>query len=352
MEKPIVSVIIPVYNGAAFLERAAESVLRQPCADRLELLIVDDGSTDGTGAICDEIAARHPAPAVRVFHQENGGAFSARNLGIREARGAFLGFLDADDWWEADFFDESLLALLEEGFDLYRFSYHAVSLNRRWEKPYAVQDEALRDLPPDPERPYTLGFWSCLYSRKLLDRHQIRYLPVKINEDIPFAHLTTALASSIRFSSKIMLGYWVNPTSCIHSHTQREILETSRRAFELEEADFRAKGFADYSTKRQELTMILEKLPRLCCEMRWSELKAYLAGPDFDILRQDELRPWREAEPILTAWRAHPFRFWLRARLHPGISLFLKRHLFSLRILQPVVSWFQYKLMFRWNRVR
>lgn len=98
--------------------------------------------------------------------------------------------------------------------------------------------------------------------------------------------------------------------------------------------------------------MILEKLPRLCCEMGWKELKAYLDGPDFAILRQDEIRPWQSAEPTLAAWRTHPFRFWLRSRLHPGLSLFLKRRLFSLRILQPVVSWFQYKLMFRWNRVR
>ena len=224
MEKPLVSVVIPVYNGAAFLERAAASVLGQPRADRLELLIVDDGSTDGTGAICDRIAEEHPAPAVRVFHQANGGAFSARNLGIEASQGAYIGFLDADDWWEPGFFDESLLALLEEDFDLYRFSYHAVSMNRRWEKPYALPDEARRELPPDPERPYTLGFWSCLYSRKLLDRHGIRYLPVRINEDIPFAHLTTALASSIRFSSRVMLGYWVNPTSCIHTHSEREIL--------------------------------------------------------------------------------------------------------------------------------
>lgn len=351
MENPVVSVVIPVYNGAAFLERAAESVLTQPCADRLELLIVDDGSTDGTGAICDRIAAKHPA-MVRVFHQKNGGAFSARNLGIEEAQGAYIGFLDADDWWEAGFFDEALLALLAEDFDLYRFSYHAVSMNRRWEKPYPLQDEARRDLPPDPERPYTLGFWSCLYSRKFLNRHEIRYLPVRINEDIPFAHLTTALARSIRFSSRVMLGYWVNPTSCIHTHSEREILETSRKAFELEEADFWAKGFVDYSTKRQELTMILEKLPRLCCEMSWKELKAYLNGSDFDILRQDEIRPWREAESTLVSYRAHPFRFWLKSRFHPGVSLFLKRHLFSLRIFQPIVSWFQYKIMFRWKRLR
>ena len=350
MEHPMISVIIPVYNGAAFLERAAESVLSQPRADRLELLIVDDGSTDGTAAVCDRIAAR--GSGVRVFHQENGGAWSARNLGIAESRGDFLGFLDADDWWEAGFCDDELLRLLEEDLDLYRFSYHAVSMNRRWERPYPLEDKLLRDLPPDPGRPYTLGFWSCLYNKAFLDRHGIRYLPVRINEDIAFAHLTTALARSIRYSSKLMLSYWVNPASCIHTHSERDILETSRRALALEEADFREKGFSGYSTQRQELTMILEKLPRLCCEMGWGALKRYLSGPEFEILRQDAVRPWREAEPTLAAFRAHPFRFWLKSRLHPGVSLFLKRRLFSLRLLQPVVSWFQYKLMFRWKPMR
>ena len=87
MNEPLLTVVIPVYNAEAYVRRAAASVLNQPCADRLELILVDDGSTDGSGALCDQIAAESSsAAAVRVIHQKNGGVSSARNLGIQESR--------------------------------------------------------------------------------------------------------------------------------------------------------------------------------------------------------------------------------------------------------------------------
>lgn len=81
-----VSVVLPVYNAERFLHRCIDSVLSQTYKD-FELLLVDDGSTDSSGAICDEYAARDGR--VRVFHKENGGVSSARNLGIRYARGVY-----------------------------------------------------------------------------------------------------------------------------------------------------------------------------------------------------------------------------------------------------------------------
>lgn len=91
---PLVSVVLPVFNGERFLRGAIESVLTQTCRD-WELLIVDDGSTDRSPAICDEFAARDVR--ITVFHQPNGGVNAARAKGIDNARGEFLTFLDADD---------------------------------------------------------------------------------------------------------------------------------------------------------------------------------------------------------------------------------------------------------------
>ena len=92
---PEISVIVPVYRAEAFLKTCTDSILGQTFSD-LELLLVEDGSPDGSGALCDAIAAEDAR--VRVFHKENGGVSSARNLGMREARGRFLAFADADDW--------------------------------------------------------------------------------------------------------------------------------------------------------------------------------------------------------------------------------------------------------------
>ena len=92
---PEISVIVPVYRAEAFLKTCTDSILGQTFTD-LELILVEDGSPDGSGALCDAIAAHDPR--VRVFHKENGGVSSARNLGIREARGRYLAFADSDDW--------------------------------------------------------------------------------------------------------------------------------------------------------------------------------------------------------------------------------------------------------------
>ena len=95
MTSPVISVIIPVYNTEKYLRCCIDSVLAQTYKD-FELLLIDDGSTDSSGAICDEYAEKDTR--VRVFHKENGGVSSARNLGLDNARGNWIMFVDGDDW--------------------------------------------------------------------------------------------------------------------------------------------------------------------------------------------------------------------------------------------------------------
>ncbi len=97
---PTVSVIIPAYNAERFLAATVASVLAQTFDD-FELIIVNDGSSDGTGALADALAAAHPEK-IRCLHQENRGVGVARNVGAQAASGMFLGFLDADDLWLPD----------------------------------------------------------------------------------------------------------------------------------------------------------------------------------------------------------------------------------------------------------
>lgn len=106
MYQPVVSVIIPIYNAEKTLQRCVNSVLHQTL-EAQEILLIDDGSTDGCGAIADAYAAADSR--VRVIHKENGGLSSARNCGLDLARGEWISFLDADDWLEKDML-RSLLA--------------------------------------------------------------------------------------------------------------------------------------------------------------------------------------------------------------------------------------------------
>ncbi len=96
-----ISVIVPVYNSIDCLEKCVASI-RAQTYDNLEILLIDDGSTDGTGRLCDRLAGEDGR--IRVYHKANGGASSARNLGIRCAEGKYLGFVDSDDYIEPDMY--------------------------------------------------------------------------------------------------------------------------------------------------------------------------------------------------------------------------------------------------------
>lgn len=123
----MISVIIPVYNVRAYLTDCLESVVAQTLADK-EVMLIDDGSTDGSAEICDYYASLYSY--FRVIHKPNGGPSSARNLGIGEAKGEWLIFLDSDDVWA----DHDCLASLHEyvtslNLDIVRFEYQAVDEN-------------------------------------------------------------------------------------------------------------------------------------------------------------------------------------------------------------------------------
>ena len=99
---PMISVIVPVYNTEKYLDRCVQSILAQTYSN-FELLLINDGSTDSSGVICDRYAEQDSR--VRVFHKENGGVSSARNLGLDNAKGEWITFVDSDDWIEYCSFD-------------------------------------------------------------------------------------------------------------------------------------------------------------------------------------------------------------------------------------------------------
>ncbi len=107
-KKYLISVIVPVYNKRAYLGQCIDSILAQTYGN-LELLLVDDESTDGSGAVCDEYAARESR--VKVFHQKNGGPTAAVKTGMREAAGAYYMFVDSDDYVSPEMLQEMAVCL-------------------------------------------------------------------------------------------------------------------------------------------------------------------------------------------------------------------------------------------------
>ena len=116
----MVSVIIPVYNVEQYLRRCIDSVLAQTYTD-LEIILVDDGSPDGSGAICDEYAAKDSR--IKVIHQANAGVSAARNAGMDLASGEYLAFIDSDDFIEPEMYEQMLAAAEKTGADVVECNY-------------------------------------------------------------------------------------------------------------------------------------------------------------------------------------------------------------------------------------
>ncbi len=119
-----ISVIVPVYNTVRFLEPCVDSILRQTYTD-LEVLLIDDGSTDGSGTLCDAFAAKDSR--VKVFHQKNGGISAARNTGLRHASGGVFTFVDSDDYLSPEYYETVLSLMTKHDADIAACEYASIN---------------------------------------------------------------------------------------------------------------------------------------------------------------------------------------------------------------------------------
>ncbi len=191
-ENPKISVIMPVYKVEAQLRRAVDSILAQTFQE-FELFLVDDGSPDGSGAICDEYGQSDAR--VRVIHKENGGAPSARNAAMDVARGKYLYFMDSDDWAEPQMLEDMFalaqgtnaeLVITGYYIDTYvgetEFISQAISVpNALFETKEAFRQSAY--LLFDKNLLYTP--WNKLYKKSYLDEKKLRF-PKTLWDDFPF----------------------------------------------------------------------------------------------------------------------------------------------------------------------
>lgn len=169
---PLVSIIIPVYNTAPYLERCIDSVVNQTYKN-LEIICVDDGSTDGSELIVDEYAKSDSR--IKVVHKQNGGESSARNVGIRMMTGQYVGFIDCDDWIEPEMYEKLVNAIIEKDVDMVASSWYkdCDEATTKIENQLSVSKEVFgREelLNYIYKRDYYRGFtymWNKLYRRSL-----------------------------------------------------------------------------------------------------------------------------------------------------------------------------------------
>ena len=123
--KPLISIIVPVWNVDQFLEKCLDSLLCQTY-DNLQIILVDDGSLDASGQICDIYAKKDRR--IEVIHQENAGVCNARNTALRHVKGDYIGFVDPDDWAAPDMFEYLLQGIERENADIACCHYYSCLL--------------------------------------------------------------------------------------------------------------------------------------------------------------------------------------------------------------------------------
>ena len=177
---PTVSIIVPVYNAEHTISRCIESILNQKYTD-FELLLVNDGSTDRSGAICDAYAARDSR--VRVIHKENSGVSDTRNTALNQAKGTYLQFLDSDDWITPDA-TSSLVRTAESGScdlvvsDFYRVVGERVSQKGDIDDDgLMTREEYAAHMMENPADFYYGVLWNKLYRRSIVETHHLRMDP-------------------------------------------------------------------------------------------------------------------------------------------------------------------------------
>ena len=196
MQRELISVIIPAYNIEAYVQKCLRSVLGQSYRN-LEIIVVDDGSTDATGQICDRIALEDAR--VRVIHKENGGLSDARNAGMACATGSCIAFVDGDDWIDEDMYAAMYAALREQEADAavcrYRQVYRTHTEDNSTDRAVLFEgQEALEQYVRETEE-YAIqnAAWNKLYRREILD--SLMFPVGKGYEDILF---TTVALSRVK----------------------------------------------------------------------------------------------------------------------------------------------------------
>lgn len=222
----MISVIVPVYNVEPYLRKCLDSILAQTYQD-LEILIIDDGSTDGSGKICDEYKQDE---RVRVFHTENHGLSAARNLGLDNATGDWIGFVDSDDWIEPDMYEVLLRKAEETGADVVECGVYLESQNK-----VTIERHIQEVLVEDPLQGLIRGeilnrVWDKIWKRELFS--SIKFPEGRINEDIATTYKVLENAYLVLVIDNTEYHYCQRCGSLSHMHDMKSLTDFWRANYE------------------------------------------------------------------------------------------------------------------------
>lgn len=267
-----VSIIVPVYDVEEYLVECIESILAQTWK-HFEIILVDDGSTDSSGKMCDEYAEKYNC--IFVIHKKNGGLSSARNAGIDVARGNYLAFIDSDDVVHPDYLRELVKIVEKENADLVACDF-CVGTSCQWgetsEVKYDIRrDEDVLERMNDNDVVVTVA-WNKLYHAKFFKEYSLRYPEGKIHEDM---FLTPQI---LHYTNKMVI---TNQKLYFYRQRKNSIMNSSfsiKQLDSLEAIEFRIALFTKWNKKElqiKEYESYIRKAKELYRKMKNSEEDEY-----------------------------------------------------------------------------
>lgn len=215
MKQALISVIIPVYNVEKYINRCIESVIHQTYTN-LEIILIDDGSTDKSGQICDEY--RKIDNRVKVIHKVNGGLSEARNVGLERMSGEYVAFIDSDDYVDVAFIEKLFQLLVKYNADIAISGFATTTKDsevKKWKNRTEVftKNMALKEMLY--QKKYNTSAWAKLYKSTLFQ--EVRYPIGKIYEDICTTYKLIDKSEKIVFNPTELYFYYKSDVSIIRS---------------------------------------------------------------------------------------------------------------------------------------
>lgn len=216
-EHPLISVIVPIYKVEKYLSKCIESIIAQEYSN-IEIILVDDGSPDNCGKICDDFATKDTR--IKVIHKENGGLSSARNAGIDIATGEYLGFVDSDDSIEPFMYKKLISSIIENKTKLAVCAVNYVFENGKILTKSNLGENCTFDfyqamIEMNSHRIFDMGAWSKLYHRDLF--FDLRFPEGKLSEDYYIMYKIFDRAQKISYVSTPCYNYLQRQNSITHN---------------------------------------------------------------------------------------------------------------------------------------
>ena len=233
----LISVIVPVYNVEKYLSRCLDSIINQTYKN-LEIILIDDGSPDNSGKICDEYAKQDSR--IKVIHKENGGVSSARNVGLENATGDYITFVDSDDWIEVDMYECMLAQNQDVNYDIIKCSHIFEYVNKKTNSDFIYKNSILIEKEQEKEEFIELvlegkvmpSLWSMLIKRNKINELSLEFNEsLIIGEDFIFTLELFFFVNSIYIYNKHLYHYFIHEESAMNSATKN--LKNARNLIEL-----------------------------------------------------------------------------------------------------------------------